>query len=428
MEIQMKHLFTAALAGALVLNSHTSLMAGPKPPPPQKPPPPPPPSIFQTVDDYNYIVGETVKGAENTGLAIDLGGDLFASGIGFGNNPTYHTIGFHGLVRASADGGNTWALLDDFSYPGLDCTICTGIASDPAGNLYTIARSWENALGEGVPAHWVVQRSTDGGATWSVVDDLAPGGFYTRPNSIAVDAAGNVYVVGDTDDNTGNIHWTVRKGIGGTNFTTVDSQVGNWIYSTASAVFVHPTAGIFVVGESPSLYWTVRRSQDGGATWKTVDTFTLSKDYRAEAFGVGADALGNIYVVGQAANSYKGNGVWHWVVRKGANGGTSWSTVDNYQLSAAYPSIASKVAVDSNGNLFVAGCGSSNGNPAWGTGTYQWIVRENPGGNGTWTTVDDVQDTVVASALSLVANGSGSVFVGGFVKGSGPNEWIVRKH
>ncbi|HEU0038049.1 MAG TPA: hypothetical protein VFR76_02130, partial [Verrucomicrobiae bacterium] len=83
-----------------------------------------------------------------------------------------------------------------------------------------------------------------------------------------------------------------------------------------------------------ALEWTVRRSTNGGATWTTVDTFVLpstgSSIYRAEARGIGADALGNLYVVGRAAAQYKGSGYFHWVVRKTANGGASWTTDDNY--------------------------------------------------------------------------------------------------
>jgi hypothetical protein len=46
-----------------------------------------------------------------------------------------HPSGAHGLVMASADGGNTWsAPVDDFVYPGSH-TRDDGIVADSGGNV-----------------------------------------------------------------------------------------------------------------------------------------------------------------------------------------------------------------------------------------------------------------------------------------------------
>src|SRR5439155_17238582 len=93
-----------------------------------------------------------------------------------------------------------------------------------AGTAYD-SDSWTN--------HWIVRRSTDGGASWSTVDAFTPGGFTTEADAITVDAAGNVYVVGVADYNTGNSYWTVRKGVGGTAFATVDRASRKVVGSSA---------------------------------------------------------------------------------------------------------------------------------------------------------------------------------------------------
>src|SRR5262249_54487207 len=158
------------------------------------------------------------------------------------------------------------------------------------------------------------RRSADGGLTWNTVD-FVPG----AANKIVTDTAGNVYVAGAVGANS----WAIRKGIGGTNFATVDSFAAG-PYG-AQAIFVHPSAGIFAAGNAPistnvsksgtSVYygWVVRRSTNGGATWSTVDSFSLSGGtgtgpfYGASAFGMGADTHGNLYVVG-SADSVSGSG------------------------------------------------------------------------------------------------------------------------
>ena len=395
MKLKIKHLFCAGLAGALALITHNAS------------------AQWQTVDNYQYAAGQS---AGNYGLTVAPNGIVFAAGDAF------EPDGFdHALVRASADGGKTWsAPLDDFTGGLGNDAFYNAVACDAAGNIYAAGIYYDDAgLG---PNHWVVRRSTDGGATWSTVDDYvsAPDAWSTQPNAIAADAAGNVYVVGYYlgDSAAG---WIVRKGIGGSNFATVDTLPSG---SGATSIFVHPTAGIFVAGEAYIFVnghgvnaWIVRRSQNGGATWSTMDTFYGSVStgrattyYNGQPQAIGADAAGNIYAAGRLWIPNKSMASWEWVVRKSSNGGNSWSTVDTFQLSTSYNVAASAFVADSNGNLFVAG---------W-SGGGNWIVRENPGGTGTWQTVDNLSGAI---PFAITADRLGHVFVGG-----SSGKWLVRKH
>jgi hypothetical protein len=228
--------------------------------------------------------------------------------------------------------------------------------------------------------------------------------------------------------------WTIRKGQGGTSYTTVD--VFQPSTSQAYAVFANATAGVFAVGygavvgkKSSSQAWLVRRSLDGGATWATVDDYQASGGYAATAFGAGADAQGNIYVVGRAAVPNKNSTINQWQVRRSTNGGVSWTTVDDYALFASGNQVALGVALgfatDAHGDLFVSGWASSS---ATG-GPYYWIVRKNVGGTGPWTIVDSFRYTSGAQARAIVADGLGNVFVGGEgIPANGGVRWVVRKN
>ncbi len=308
-------------------------------------------------------------------------------------------------------------MLDDFAPTGRYVDffgafdLGGSIASDPAGNLYVSGISYENDYLQ--PDEWYVRRSTDGGATWTTVDDFvkATTGANADDIGVAADAAGNVYVA-----NRDYPLWTVRKGVGGTSFSTVDTLLNG----RPTDVFVHPTAGVFVCGmvkvtikNQTSDAWLVRRSTDGGATWSNVDTFQLSSSKYAVAMGIAANASG-IYVVGYASNVNRGVSSSHWIVRKSINGGSTWTTVDDFQLAVDNDTQARCVAADANGNLLVAGSGNG-----------KWILRKSTSGTGPWTTVDVFQNGASATSPNAIAS---DIFGNIFVGGDDGSNWLIKRY
>ena len=386
---------------------------------------------WYTVDDFQYSPG---KFAYATGLAKDPTGTIiYAAGSGQDASNVHHA-----LVFETVNGGTTWSLMDD--YTGAEDSLTAvgsyaGIASDPVGNLYVCAG---DRVGGDFP--WLVRALPAGGSSWVTVDLLTN----ATANAVATDSAGDIYVVGYSGSGSGSL-WLVRKGTrssGGISWAKVDAFgnpaggcVANWVYC-------HPTAGVFVVGQgvgpgvksgSTTVYpqvWTVRRSQDGGASWSTVDTFQIPAQKgkvtgASDAQGVGVDAAGNLYVVGSASSYVLGSGLSSsWIVRKSANPAApapSWSTVDTYQLSVGYNAWAQAFASDAAGNLFVAGRANA--------GT-EWVVRESAGGTGTWNTVDAFQYGGAVEAWAALGDSLGNIFVAGagIPAGGGAWHWVMRKN
>jgi hypothetical protein len=373
---------------------------------------------WQTVDSFQYVPGQTTL---NCGLTVAPSGVVYACGFGSDGTNDYH-----GLIVASMDSGNSWSSpIDDFSLADGGARYNGGIAADTAGNLFVSGIVDIDSGGFLLDFYQVVRRSADGGLTWQTADSVRLPNYSLSlaAGGIATDGAGNVYHVVNAANG-----WVIRKGVNGLSFSTVDSVVG----AEARAVLAHPTAGVFAVGygtvtsrKSSSQAWIVRRSLDGGATWATVDSYQSSSGYAADACGVGADAHGNVYVMGRAAAPYKGGAINHWITRKSANGGASWSTMDDYQLFTSGNQVALGFAADSIGNLFVAGWASVGTS----TGPYHWLVRKSVGGNGAFTTVDDYSDVSGAMPKAIAADDAGHVFVGGQGSpASGSVHWIVRRN
>jgi len=380
---------------------------------------------WQTVGDFQYP-GELETAA--LCVALDPVGNLFVGGwLWLNTQPPGGA-----LIQKSSNGGATWSLADYFPYAGTGAPQYLGITSDSSGNLYGVGV-------EGVAAVWFTRQSLDSGATWNTVDAFGNG----SARAAATDAAGNVYVVGrvqgsvtitnkngSTSTTTTNA-WLVRKGTNlGSSWSNVDSISTNG-FGQANAVLAHPTAGVFVTGKCSS-GWLTRRSLDGGASWMTVDA-PGGGGYDLGAVGIGADASGSIYAVGQSSTA-------HWLVRKSGNGGTSWATVDDFYpcvtvtnstrplktSTQCYSGRANGFAADAHGNLFAVGYLNV------GQNFGQWVVRENPGGNTAWQTVDVVQyaPSLNAEAWGIAADSLGSVYVTGVVNDgtAGGQHWIVRKN
>lgn len=371
---------------------------------------------WSTVDDFQYTAGiDTYV----TGLAKDPSGTIiYAAGYAGDASGVYHAV-----AMKSTDAGMSWLLMDDYTdsasppVSGYGAGYDGGITVDPLGNIFASGLD-DNVSG----TTGFTRRSGDGGMSWSTVDTWPTD---ATPAALAADSAGNIYVVG------GSSAWVVRKGTGGSSWSTVDQVSNQNGTCQAWGVFCHPTAGVFVVGRTavPAKHgsgvqqgWTVRRSRDGGATWATVDFYSNAGSL---AKGVGADANGNIYVVGRDLVTYREHFYTTWLVRKSTDGGNSWVQADNYGSPAAgQGAVATAFACDASGNLFVAG---AIGTSATGN---QWLVRESAGGTGSWQNVDTFQYAPgqYAEAVAVLGDSARNAFVAGQAHDAGGSlHWIIRK-
>ena len=268
---------------------------------------------WSTVDLYQYAAGKMAYAQDFT---ADNSGNIYAVGWGYDAGTKKTPSNIHWLVRKSADGGKTWALVDDV--PGQQACHAGFI---PGVGVFVV--------GDANSAHpsWMVRRSLDAGATWSTVD----GPFaQSGASGVCGDSKGNIYVAGEQ------------------------------YIITQPATKVTAAQGYYA--------WVTRKSSNGGATWSTVDTFAYAPNKSAGAKGSGTDSAGNVVVVGYAIDAQNRQ---HWIVRR--LGLSGWLTVDDFQL-AGYGGNATATATDAAGNLLVTGFGiapDSNG-----TLQYDWIARK----------------------------------------------------
>jgi len=203
--------------------------------------------------------------------------------------------------------------------------------------------------------------------------------------SVALDASGNVYIVGDT-----------QGSLDGTNAGSFDGYVRKY-------------------NSSGTYQWTLQ--------------FGTSSEDRAE--GIGVDASGNIYVAGQTAGALSG-----------MNAGSSDGFLRKYNSSRAHQwtqqfgtssaDVVEALAIGANGTIYVAGqtAGALVGTNAGGQDAF--VRAYNAAGGHLWTQQFGTSTNDVAFGLG--PDPSGAIYVSGNTDGSlsgtsaGGQDSFVRKY
>ena len=361
---------------------------------------------WQTVD--------TTPGIDLRGVLAGTDSDVFSTGLDVTSDGQ---LAGTSSIRRSDDHGITWATVA--SLPG----SLTRLAKDNLGQLYAAG---------GLNNEAVMYRSSDLGATWTQIFTTAStyAGGAVRPTAPAIDNSGNIFVALRSSElvqisrKTTDILdvWLVYKGVpdasapGGLVWSQVDRyRLAPTGVSLPYAVVVRPSPNpgwpdeIFVGGGANSVtsgsYWIVRKSVDGGTTWSTVNSYQLSTKSGGNWMrAMTVDPAGVLYAAGEVTKALsKTTSEPGWLVRKSTDGGLTWSNLD-YLTWGRGPS----VAVDAFGRVFVAGYQVVT-TPSGSSG--QWLVRGSGGNGSAWQTIDQLPTG--SHAFDLIGDAHGNVFVCG---------------
>jgi hypothetical protein len=301
------------------------------------------------------------------GLACGAGGKVYSGGSSKPNCSGRNCAGSSWLVRRSLAAGapGSWTSLDSFQLVAGKSASAKAIVEDSSGNILVAGTATDKAE----RAHWVIRKSANGGQTWAVVDDLQDSfaqGIHLSPDP---DTGGDrIFAVGGFPS-----FWRVRRSDnGGVIWTTVDQPFEGvaWGAGSDSDGYVYAVgegAKSVRIGKTSIFYneWTVRRWRNGDSQWATVDAFTMAQYKSATARAIAKDSIGKTVVVGSA---WDAQGIIHWIVRRPDSSGT-FQIVDDYQFPQGQGAEALGVVVDATGNVLVSGAGYD------ATGIAHWIVR-----------------------------------------------------
>ncbi len=273
-----------------------------------------------------------------------------------------------------------WVNRDNGPEPGDNYDQAKAMAVDDQGNVYITG--YTKGAGEYDDLdYFTVKYTPDGRRLWTQRYD-GPGNGRDVPVAIAVDEGGNVFVTGASMGSGTDYDYATIKYDPDGRVLWVDRFNGPKNGEDSARAMVMDSKGnIYVTGRSwggditQFDYLTIKYSPDGRRLW--------TRRYNGPGYGwdearaLALDVRGNVYVTGSADGGLTGPD--YATIKYSSKGRLLW--VSSYNSPGNYIDKAEALAVDSQGNVYVAG--ESLRTEDWGS--YDYVtVKYDAGGRFLW--------------------------------------------
>ncbi len=359
-------------------------------------------------------------------MGRDAAGDIYVTGrseeaVEFFAPSDYATVKFN-----AADGAQLWVR----RYGSLGANDeAKALVVDGAGNIYITGESLGDSTGSDFAT---IKYDSQGAEQWVRRHDES-GNASESVTAFVVDVAGNVYVTGSTIHSGGADYLTIKYNPSGAKEWAVIYDGPGHGFDYANAVAVDAAGNAYVTGSSRGLdtrldYATIKYDANGAQQW-VARYDAVQVNNRASAIAV--DTVGNVYVTGSSTDpdfitrfitiKYNNDGVEQWIK----------SYLGPYLGYGA----ATELAIDSVGNVYVAGTSDGVGSSRdYATikynaaGMEQWVARYNGLGNS----LDEASDLAVDAAGNVYITGRsyglGTSYDYATIKynSAGAEQWVAR--
>jgi hypothetical protein len=341
-------------------------------------------------------------------IALDALGNLYVTGTSSGGVTNNDVT----TVKYDAAGNQLWAA--SYNHGGNSVDFGLYVTADAAGNVYVAGQSREAA--DNYYDMILIKYDAAGNRSW-VARYNGPDNKNDRPKGMALDASGNIHVTMESDsdvvtvkyDPGGNLLWTARY-----------SSPSNG-FDQPNAIFIDAAGRVYVTGSSAGDMITIKYGADGSQLWENT--------YIGPSGGAGignqltVDAAGNVYVAGESAGT---GTVYDFVTAKYDSAGTQLWAV-RYDGPDHRLDEANFVGVDGAGNVYVVG-NSYYLEPGPRSGPEIATIKYDASGNIAWVRRYRAPGAISSAVNGVVFDGAGNTHIAGFSFGGDNDQSILLKY
>lgn len=338
--------------------------------------------MLKSTDGGSNWNQEFSVGAGSAGyqVAADSLGNVFAVGSS-GGSPSSGTIKKYGSVSG------TWSTAYSAQIQSGSLTILHGVAVDSHDWIFAVGEGKSTLVSpDGFPdmavTKLIVLKSTDHGGTWTLVDSFAIDDYsWTSGTGILVASSGDLYAYGNAQASSRSQTVIRRSTDGGASWTRVNDDFGS-----IPRGLVEWNGGLvlsedYYHGTSSSTASRVRASTDTFGHMKILDTYAPTGATSLLTGELKKDSANRLYYPMQY---YAADGSSHLVLRATTTQG-GWETIDDYSVPSGESLYVSNLFIDKDFHVYTVAAHNAGA-------TTKWIIRKGKVSSTGTTTFPDMSN------------------------------------